>query len=392
MGRRHTAPKTSQVDQKSPAMQRTLRSHLALLIIAAWTGLAAADPPPLSEQIETAAQSDFFTIGDPAPALDAAHWLRGEEIGYLEPGRIYVIEFWSTWCKYCHAAMPCLTEVQERYAEDGVTVIGISDEKLQTVFEFLARPEWNQQARYSIATDPDLSVQKNYMEAAAIGDIPTIFLIGREGVIEWIGHPRHLDEPLEAVIEGSWDREEFKIQFEKEIVPARERYQRMREMKAAYELKQWDLLLLLFDAAIESDRKPDPLRIQRFLLMIGEMNRPEEGYAYGRELLRDFWDNAGMLNQLAWAVVDHETVVRRDLEFAMKAAERAGTLSDHTDAHILDTLARVHYELGDLPAALSWQRKAVDHVQPDDPLAEIIRAALRQYEEEEKRRPPQPVE
>jgi thiol-disulfide isomerase/thioredoxin len=366
---------------KSIVLRQSISAALPLAVCI-FAQVAVGDPPTAPPECDSTGTEDFLTVGDRAPALDAAHWLRGAEINYLEPDRIYVLTFWSTWCKYCHASFATLSHLQAEHEDQGVVVAGISDEKLQTVFEFMVRPEWNQQVTFSIATDPDLSVQREYMEAAAIGDIPTTFLVGRDGLIEWIGHPRKLEGPLQAVIEGRWDREAFKMQFEERMAPARARYARMREMKRAYDLKDWDGLLALFDEAIESDERPAPLKLQRFLLMIGDMKLGSEGYAYGRTLLREFWDDASSLNQIAWVVVDHETVEVRDLDFAMKAAERAASLTDHQDAAILDTLARVHFENGDVASALDWQRKAVEYLDPEDPLAPVIRAALTKYEEE----------
>jgi thiol-disulfide isomerase/thioredoxin len=363
-------------------MPAAIRFILASALSAACSAMASAqalsaEPPATAPPAE-----GFLTIGDRAPDLDAAHWLRGEEIAYLEPGRIHVLLFWSTWCKFCQASFPALSDVQESHANDGVTVVAISDEKLQTVFEFLSQPERAEQARFAIATDPDLSVQRRYMEAAAIGDIPTVFLVGRDGAIEWIGHPSELEAPLESVLLGTWNRDAFKVEFEERMAPSRGRYLRMREMKAAYEAREWDRLLEMFDRAIATDERPEPLKLQRFLLMIGEMGESEAGYLYGRTLLREFWDNAFFLNQLAWVVVDHETVLVRDLAFARKAAERACDLTSHENSAVLDTLARVYYEEGDLRGALDWQSRAIKHLQPEDPFAAGIRAAMTRYEEE----------
>lgn len=337
-------------------------------------------------QQDAAEEPHYLTIGDTAPALDVAHWLKGDEIGEFEENGIYVIEFWATWCKYCHGAFHTLSRIQETYEPYDVTVVGVSDEKLQTVFGFLADPQWNAMTSYTIATDPDLSTQKNYMEAAAIGEIPTAFLIGRDGRVEWIGHPRQLETPLRKVIDGEWDRAAFKQKFEESMTASRARYTRMRALKGAYHRKDWDALLRLFDEAIAADPDPSGMKAQRFLLMIGEMDRAREGYAYGRSLLRDFWDDARWLNVLAWYVVDHETVRDRDLPLAMKAADRAAKLSEYADARILDTLARVYFEFGELDAALSWQRQAVEHLDPEDPLAEPIKAALTRYEKAMKKR------
>lgn len=41
-------------------------------------------------------------------------------------GRIVVVNFWATWCLPCREEMPILASLQERYAERGVQVIGVS--------------------------------------------------------------------------------------------------------------------------------------------------------------------------------------------------------------------------------------------------------------------------
>jgi hypothetical protein len=42
----------------------------------------------------------------------------------------------------------------------------------------------------------------------------------------------------------------------------------------------------------------------------------------------------------------------------------------------------VYYEEGDLRGALDWQSRAIKHLQPEDPFAAGIRAAMTRYEEE----------
>jgi tetratricopeptide (TPR) repeat protein len=48
-----------------------------------------------------------------------------------------------------------------------------------------------------------------------------------------------------------------------------------------------------------------------------------------------------------------------ELADAMKYAERANELANDQDGSILDTVARVAYEMGDLAKAVEWQKKAV---------------------------------
>jgi len=162
-------------------------------------------------------------IGDAAPPVDIAHWVKTAE-GQAPPksfedGKIYVMEFWATWCGPCRAGMPHVSEIQERFANYGVTIIGVSDEPLPVVFDFLVKEDkdgvrWNDKMRYTVATDPDRSVYLDYMVSAGQGGIPTAFIVGKTGEIEWIGHPTWpkgaFDDALDGVVRDTWDRNEFK--------------------------------------------------------------------------------------------------------------------------------------------------------------------------------------
>ncbi len=89
--------------------------------------------------------ADLLTIGSNAPALDIEHWVQNGN-GKFKPvtkfvnGKVYVVEFWATWCGPCIQSMPHLAKLQTEYADKGVQLISISDEDLETVEKFLDRP------------------------------------------------------------------------------------------------------------------------------------------------------------------------------------------------------------------------------------------------------------
>jgi thiol-disulfide isomerase/thioredoxin len=65
-------------------------------------------------------------IGDPAPALKVTRRLQGDAVTTFEPGKVYVVEFWATWCGAPIRYMPYLAELQARFKDQGVTIISFT--------------------------------------------------------------------------------------------------------------------------------------------------------------------------------------------------------------------------------------------------------------------------
>ena len=89
------------------------------------TGCTAGDESG-TPQVQTSDNSS----GEPAAALAVAHWVKGEPVD-VSSG-VHVVEFWATWCPPCLTSIPHLTELQEKFKDRGVNIIGVSDEELHS--------------------------------------------------------------------------------------------------------------------------------------------------------------------------------------------------------------------------------------------------------------------
>jgi len=147
------------------------------------------------------AADEPLRVGMKAPDLSIEHFVKGEPVSAFEPGRVYVVEFWATWCAPCIKGMPHLSELQAKYADD-LTIIGVSDEKLPKVTKWIGKTANSNKVHYTLATDPDGSMHSSYMAAARQQGIPCAFIVDREGIVQFIGHPATMDRALASVISG----------------------------------------------------------------------------------------------------------------------------------------------------------------------------------------------
>jgi thiol-disulfide isomerase/thioredoxin len=359
--------------------------------------------------------ADRLTIGSAAPSLDIEHWIHDgggkfKPVTKFEEGKVYVVEFWATWCGPCVASMPHIVELQKQYADKGVQIISISDEDLETVEAFLDRPvpaartsrapraatapadgeaqpaEAQKQtfreltSAYSLTTDPDQSVYMDYMEAAGQNGIPTAFIVGKTGQVEWIGHPMQMDAPLAAVVDGSWDRAAFKAEFDEkqqiEILMTTIT-RSMQRGKPAEALAAIDEAL----GKIKSEQMQAQLKLIRLQVQLSDPASQDRLPEILPSAYQTYADNPELINVITWNVYQKyasgELQDASLLKATRAAAEQAAQQADAASkAAILDTVSHLQFQAGDIDAAIKSQTAAVEAADPN------LKAQLSEFLEE----------
>ncbi|TWU20111.1 thiol-disulfide oxidoreductase [Novipirellula galeiformis] len=322
-----------------------------------------------------------LTIGSVAPELDIMHWIHDgdgafDPVSKFENNKVYVVEFWATWCGPCIAAMPHIVALQKEYADRDVQIISVSSEPMATIEAFLKRevpgakegddaPQTYQEltSSYCLTTDPDRSTSKSYMEASGQNGIPCAFLVGKSGKIEWIGHPMSIDEPLAKVVNDDWDRDAFAEKF-KEDQHADMVFQAFVK---AMRSKETDKALQILDDYIATGKlapRVSQMQMVKLQVLAGEESRSDELKAYVASLLKDESLGFEAINRLAWTIARYAEAGKiTDKDTVRAALKKTQAIVDDTGASkpfVMDTIAHLQQALGDRAAAIATQTAAVE--------------------------------
>lgn len=152
------------------------------------------------------ADSTTLAPGSKAPEFKVSGWAKGEKLTKFEPNKIYVVEFWATWCGPCKQSIPHLTELAKQY-KDKVRFTGVSiwengDDIPGQVKKFV--DGYGDKMGYNVAYDTTTYMSDSWMEGAKRNGIPSAFILKGDQIM-WIGHPMEMEESLKQIVDGTYD-------------------------------------------------------------------------------------------------------------------------------------------------------------------------------------------
>ena len=165
-------------------MSRKFATHIAALCVAIVTAVFV-----MAGAVKAEDEVKELKLGDPAPALQLAEWLQGGPITLAEGkgSKVYVVEFWATWCPPCRVTIPHLTELYKKYKDQGLEVVSKTEEEPEYIKTFLI--EQGDKMAYPVAIDRDQLTTVAYMLGVNVNTIPHAFVIDSNGKLVWHCNP-----------------------------------------------------------------------------------------------------------------------------------------------------------------------------------------------------------
>jgi peroxiredoxin len=170
--------------------------------------------PSLLERIAWSAAAVFLVLAavsgcstgeaDTAEAPDfTLEDLRGNSVTLSDyRGKVVLLDFWATWCPPCRRSIPEMVDLQERYGEEGLVILGVSlDDPARASDEFLREFKDANRMNYTVLRGNQAVVADYFGDERF--SIPTLFVVNRQGRIvdKHVGfRPGAVEESLKEVL------------------------------------------------------------------------------------------------------------------------------------------------------------------------------------------------
>lgn len=112
-------------------------------------------------------------------------------------GKVVVLNFWATWCPPCRREIPLFMELQGRYAQQGLQIVGISVDNPEAVARYWQEKHIN----YPLLIADDTTYELMAAYGNRQGSLPYSVLIAADGRIAGVKTGAYSRSELETALQ-----------------------------------------------------------------------------------------------------------------------------------------------------------------------------------------------
>lgn len=319
-------------------------------------------------------------VGDQAPKPAVGSWAQGDPVKAFEGDKVYIIEFWATWCGPCVQVIPHLNEIAKRHEKDGLVVIGQNlGEDEAKVKAFIKK--MGSKMGYRVAVDDaGGTMSETWLKAAGQNGIPCAFVVDKKGRLAYIGHPMSLDEALlkKLLAEPSTKAPDAAAlpQAKAPSAKAMELAGQAKALLAAGKADEAEAIIAKVHPELETPFAYLGGLLELELLLLRKNN--DDAMALAETLAEDYPDSGVAGTLAAELFARAPEAPQKMLVLADKLASPAAKADGPARCAALSVLARVAFRQGDAAKAVDLQKQAVAAATP--PEASTAKSELEAYE------------
>ena len=123
-----------------------------------------------------AADADGPKVGDAQPAWHFTDLQGNNVTSDSLKGKVVVLDFWATWCGPCKKEIPSFVQLEKKYADQGLVIVGVAMEANENPVRKYVR-------EIGINYAVGLSNDQIYAAFGQPDTIPSTYLIDKTGVV-----------------------------------------------------------------------------------------------------------------------------------------------------------------------------------------------------------------
>ena len=307
-----------------------------------------------------------LTIGNPFPEIPLQSQVLGASWGGVpigKPAIVYLHSYFDALDDDPSSPLNAIRTFARTYTDQASKyhlLVMLTNFKMEPLALEMVANAFDGSDSVSVTYDAAGFTQLGLIEPSADTGIPKVFLVGEDGIIDWIGNAEDVPDVLSAMAAGKFDRRAAHEAYEARVAERRPQVIAKYQFTEAMKLGDYDRASEVADerlAKLPNDSFWLAMKYQALL----KAERHSAINAVLKAMSEDYNDDAEWLAETAFNIAEGKA--GDDLDLALEFATRANELTGESRVEMMHALAVVHGKREEFEQAVIWEEKVIANIE-----------------------------